>query len=175
MRDTLYSHSSIDCKIVYRLYQGWHMEEMPALACLAFAHMWRDRLLPCCHATRPRVLSMATCGSCPVLWFRFVLPPVYILPLHSFSKGGAFYVVQRIRGGKGIRVLVFSSLLPRSASSNLRRSFSISKSVIFLVSTASIFEIFFYRFLFSVTTIASSLRRSDISDELMKICESRDR
>ena len=65
MRDTLYSHSSIDCKIVYRLYQGWHMEEMPALACLAFAHMWRDRLLPCCHATRPRVLSMATCGSCP--------------------------------------------------------------------------------------------------------------
>ena len=57
-----------------------------------------------------------------------------------------------------------SILLSRAASSSLRRSFSNSKSVFFLVSVASISEIFFCRFLFSATTFTSSLRRSAISD-----------
>ena len=68
----------------------------------------------------------------------------------------------------------FSILLSRSASSSLRRSFSISRSIILLARPASSSAIFFCEFLYSVVTFTSSLRRSDTSDGLTKARESRD-
>ncbi len=58
------------------------------------------------------------------------------------------------------------SLLRYPAFSRVRRSFSISNSVTFLVSSAFVLYIVFLNFSNSVTTLASSLRRSDISDLL---------
>ena len=152
------------------------MGETPAPACRAFAHMQRDRPL-CLVAMRDARMSCRR--------------PLRIL-FPSFDSGSsccpsASYLSIRFR--KAARSALynesleewesefsyFSSLLSRSARSSLRRSISISRSVILLVNTVSLSGLFFCKFLFSVTTIAISLRRSDTSDDIMKTCESRDR
>ena len=152
------------------------MGEMPAPACRAFAHMQCDR--PFClvamrdarvSCRRPLWILSPSFDSGPSC-----CPSASSLSI-SFRKAARSALYSESLEEGESEFSYFSSLLSRSARSSLRRSISISKSVIFLVNAVSLSEIFFYKFLFSMTTIASSLRRSDTSDDLMKTCESRAR